>query len=146
MRNKIYWSVIGLLALFLLIASAASTVRADDLNQSDGGKIKVVVKEIPPFVIMEEERLAGFSIDLWEKLATEAEIQFEYVEVETVEDQLAAIENEEADVAIAAITINSEREDTLDFTHPYYESGIQIMTPVVSGQLAAGFLSLLFSR
>ncbi len=67
------------------------------------------------------------------------------MEVETVDDQLKAVEDEKADVAIAAITANSEREDFLDFTYPYYESGLQIMTPVDPGQFFCGLLSVALS-
>ncbi len=135
----------GLTVLLLLFAGLASVTQADDLNQEASEKLAVVVKEIDPFVIKEEERLTGFSIDLWEELAREAELQYEYVEVETVDDQLEAVANEEADLAIAAITINSEREEIVDFSHPYYESGLQIMTPIGGVPLVSGFLGVVSS-
>jgi ABC-type amino acid transport substrate-binding protein len=62
-----------------------------------------------------------------------------------VEDQLQMVTDGEADLAIAAITINSEREDTLDFSYPYYNSGLQIMTRAGGGQLARGLLSVALS-
>jgi ABC-type amino acid transport substrate-binding protein len=37
------------------------------------------------------------------------------------------VENGEADAGIAAISITSEREEVLDFSHPYYQSGLQVM-------------------
>jgi hypothetical protein len=68
-----------------------------------------------------------------------------HVVVDTVEDQLQMITDGEADLAVAAITINTEREDTMDLSYPYYSSGLRIMTRSGAGQLAWNLLSLVLS-
>ena len=138
---------IGIIGLVIIIVTLAhfGTAIAGPEAQSEDEALIVAIKSIPPFVIIEDERITGFSIDVWEEIAQQMEIPFEYVVVDTVEDQLQMITDGEADLAIAAITINSEREDMMDFSYPYYSSGLQIMTRSGVGQLAWNFLSVILS-
>jgi polar amino acid transport system substrate-binding protein len=64
---------------------------------------------------------------LWETIARTAGISYEWYEVESVADQLQAVQSGEADAALAGITITAEREDVLDFSYPYLDTGLQIM-------------------
>ena len=111
-------------------------------------KIRVITKPVQPFSFTENGKLMGFSIDLWEAVAKEAGFQFEMQNVETVPQMLDALKNRQADVAIAAISITAERHAFMDFSQPYYDSGLQILvaTNAQSGgslgaNLARTFLS-----
>ncbi len=111
-------------------------------------KIKVVTKPVQPFSFTENGRLMGFSIDLWEAVAKEAGFQFEMQNVETVPQMLDALKNKQADVAIAAISITAERHAFMDFSQPYYDSGLQILVAAntqgsggMTANLARTFLS-----
>jgi ABC-type amino acid transport substrate-binding protein len=111
-------------------------------------KIRVITKPVQPFSFTENGKLMGFSIDLWEAVAKEAGFQFETTNVETVPQMLDALKNRQADVAIAAISITAERHAFMDFSQPYYDSGLQILvaTNAQSGgglgaNLARTFLS-----
>jgi polar amino acid transport system substrate-binding protein len=86
------------------------------------------------------DRNEGFSIDLWTALASQIGRPYSFVRVKTVKEQLAAVESGQADVAITGISITSEREARVDFSLPYYDSGLQIMTRIDEG---AGFLGIL---
>src|SRR5262249_34454421 len=77
----------------------------------------------------------GFSIDLWERVAREANLTYEVHWVKTVGDLITALRNKEADVGIAAISITSDREAVVDFSTPYYESGLGILV-TAEGQSA----------
>ena len=97
-------------------------------------KIRVVTKPVEPFSFTQNGKLAGFSIDLWEAVAREAGFQFEMQNLESVPKMLDAVKSKQADVAIAAISITAERHATMDFSQPYYDSGLQIL---VAGNSAA---------
>jgi ABC-type amino acid transport substrate-binding protein len=90
-------------------------------------KIRVVTKPVEPFSFTEAGNVRGFSIDLWEAVAKEAGLQFELRNVETVPQMLDALKGRQADVAIAAISITAARHAIMDFSQPYYDSGLQIM-------------------
>ncbi len=95
--------------------------------------LRVAVKPIAPFVLKNGTELTGFSIDLWNALAQSLKVNTAWVEVATVGEQLQAVKSGKADVAIAAITITRERENAVDFTQPYFDSGLQIMVHAQGG-------------
>jgi ABC-type amino acid transport substrate-binding protein len=112
---------------------------ADAQDTAQGKVLRVAVKPIAPFVFKQGTELTGFSIDLWNALAQSLKVNTAWVEVTTVVDQLQSVKSGEADVAIAAITITKEREDIVDFTQPYFDSGLQIM---VQAQSRSRFLDV----
>ncbi len=54
-------------------------------------------------------------------------MNFTLVEVPTVKDILAAVADGKGDVAVAAISITSQREQQFDFSQPMFDSGLQIL-------------------
>lgn len=90
--------------------------------------VRVATKPFPPMVFSEGDvPLSGFSIDLWEAIADELDVEFEFVLYDTVPEVLTAVDSEEVDLAISGISITAEREQFLDFSHSYLETGLQIL-------------------
>jgi ABC-type amino acid transport substrate-binding protein len=86
------------------------------------------VHSFPPFIIVEdEEEYSGFDIDLWEAIANDLELEFEYHQVGSLEEIWRNLSRNQADVAIAGLTINEPREKRIDFSHRYIEAGLQIL-------------------
>jgi len=124
-------SAIFLVLVAAWIAFGLKGAGAEDATQ--GKALRVAVKPIAPFVLKQGTELTGFSIDLWNALAQSLKVDTAWVEVATVGDQLRAVKTGKADAAIAAITITKEREDDVDFTQPYFDSGLQIMVRAQGG-------------
>ncbi len=124
MRRVIPVLIIPLISAVL----ALSTYQVFAQSDEDKEPVKVVTKEIEPFVFVDGEDVSGFSIDLWNALALEAGINYEYEIVSTVQEQIDAVESERAEAAIAAISITNEREERIDFSHRYFETGLGILT------------------
>jgi len=101
---------------------------------AQGKPLRVAVKPIAPFVFKNGTEFTGFSIDLWHALAQSLKVDTAWVEVATVGEQLRAVETGKADAAIAAITITKEREAVIDFTQPYFDSGLQILVHAENGR------------
>jgi ABC-type amino acid transport substrate-binding protein len=72
-------------------------------------------------------------------------LDYEWVEVETVTEQLAAIQDGVAEVAIAGISMTPEREEVIDFSHPYFDAGLQILTSNQTTVTPASLFSIIFS-
>ena len=89
--------------------------------------VKVATKRFEPFVNYKNNQYTGFSIDLWNAIARQMNTRYELYGVDSIEALLQEVESKAADVAIAGITITSQREVTVDFSYPYYESGLQIL-------------------
>lgn len=89
--------------------------------------LRVATKPLAPFVVYENRSYSGFSIELWEQIAQEVGVLHELYGVNTSAKLLDEVERGAADVSIAGIGITSRRERNLDFSHPYFETGLQIM-------------------
>ena len=102
------------------------------------------IRVAPPFVIEESDSTySGLTIALWEHIANETGIDFTYSE-RSIQELIEGVESGELYASAAALTITSDREEIVDFTHPFYVTGLGI---AVSYQ-PAGFwesLSSMFS-
>ncbi|MGB0849250.1 MAG: transporter substrate-binding domain-containing protein, partial [Thiolinea sp.] len=90
-------------------------------------KLTVATVERPPFVMKRGTGYIGYSIELWDKIAEELDIDYEVNLYGTFPEMLNSVKDKQADLAIANITVTSEREQYLDFSHPIFFSGLQIM-------------------
>ena len=93
------------LACAFTAAGSASMVGAEARSREQAETIRVATMPLEPFVIVEDDRLTGFSVDLWNAVAEQLHVQYEWVKVESVEELLAAVRNGQADVGIAGISI-----------------------------------------
>lgn len=89
--------------------------------------MRVATRIVSPFVIQDPDRLTGFSIDLWDEIAAQLGVQTQYSVQQTVPDLLKAVQDNQADVAIAAVSVTADRDEKVDFSHPIFESGLQIL-------------------
>lgn len=127
------WSKLALVFLVLLPAPGALWAQRADRP------LRVATRVIPPFVIAEEGKLTGFSIDLWNAIADELKVKSEFVVSPTVKDLLADIGARKAELGIAAISITAERSKDFDFSQPMFDAGLQIL--VRADSHGAGFLT-----
>jgi polar amino acid transport system substrate-binding protein len=101
-------------------------------SPGSGKNLTVVTRKVTPFVIEKSGRLGGYSIEMWERIVREAKLPFDpdtgYKSVETVPQMLEELRAGRADAGVAALSITSEREKTIDFSYPFKESGLQILT------------------
>jgi ABC-type amino acid transport substrate-binding protein len=86
-----------------------------------------------------DEGWEGLTIELWTQIAERLGRTFELREMSLTE-MLTALEEGNADIAAAALTITSPREKRVDFTHPFISSGLGI---VVHQRPGGGWLSAL---
>lgn len=114
---------------------AARAVLAAEHPQQPAGlptedaKIRVGVKVLEPFVFLDAKAGSpiGFSIDLWNAIAADMGAQYEWVLSESVNQLLTDVGSGKIDAALSAISMTPQREGMVDFTYPYFESGLQIM-------------------
>lgn len=96
------------------------------LNASD--PLRVAIKPSEPWVMYDKEnRPQGFSIDLVTQIAKELNRPIEWVYLDSVTQVVKSAQNNQVDLGISAITINTKREEMVDFSHSMYELGLQIM-------------------
>jgi polar amino acid transport system substrate-binding protein len=107
----------------------------------------VGTKPTAPFVIKNEDGTwSGISIELWRKIAEDLQVTYRFEERD-IEGLLAGLQDGSLDVVAAALTITSDREKRVDFSHSFYSTGLTIAaSPAAAGWWATlkRFLSLPF--
>ncbi len=89
----------------------------------------VGTKQAAPFSFRSDDGLwRGISIDLWRGIADDLGLQFELREA-SIQDLIEGLEDGRFDASVAALTVTSEREQRVDFTHPFHPSGLGIAVP-----------------
>jgi len=135
--------MLALCFLSVLGASLASVTAAQTARQDQ--TLRVATKELAPFVIKNQDgTFRGFSIDLWDEIARRLNLEYQWVDVQTVANQLQSVQDGTADVAIAGISMTPQREQLVDFSHPVFRSGLQIMVQAGSNEPALGQVFLAY--
>jgi len=107
--------------------------------------LRVNLYEFEPLVSLQDKtKPTGFDVDIWEKIASELSLPYKYAIVPKFSDIFTNLQDNLADVAISGITINDKREETIDFSHKYYDSGLSILIRSSdSGGIIAQFIQYL---
>lgn len=107
-----------------------------------GGKIKIVTRNLEPFSFEKDGRRAGYAAELWAQLAREMKLDYEVQVVGSAQEIIDALQNKAADVGVGAISVTSKREEVIDFSQPFYESGLQVLVSAASGSFADNLFAI----
>lgn len=114
-----------LILLFSQTCFVSLGARAEQTGSTKDAPVVVATRHVPPFAIKTEEGWDGIAIELLRRVAEEQGFQYRLQEMSLTEMLDATIKGE-VDAAAAAITINSEREQVMDFTHPFSTAGLGV--------------------
>ncbi|CCM76279.1 transporter substrate-binding domain-containing protein [Rhizobium mesoamericanum] len=143
------------LAAFGASAISGSNVYGQGPQQADGQdfpqrELVIGTKEAPPFAMKDADgNWSGISIDLWREVAQRLGLKYRLGEEPNVQKLIEATSRGDYDVSVAAITITAERERIVDFSQPFYDTGLGIAVSVnsvsvwreiVRTMISAGFL------
>ncbi len=103
----------GMLFLFALMPSEGSAT-----------ELRIAIKPFPPFVFKDE--LKGFCIDLANIICRKHNLTPRYVWYRTVPEVLHAVESGECHLNFSGLTITAEREKRVDFSQPFFDSGLMV--------------------
>ncbi len=93
---------------------------------ADAAPLVIATKDAPPFAFVGADGVwTGLAIDAVTAIAAELGRTVDWRE-ETLDGMLNAVKTGEVDAAAAALTITPAREAELDFTFPYYTTGLGI--------------------
>ena len=118
------------------------------VSTTEDGTVLVGVRVVPPFVIEEPDgRYSGLTIALWDRIADELNIDYEFVErdIQGLLDGVHTTANGHGGdlfAAASALTITADREESVDFTHPFYVTGLGIATSYVPSGLWQAFTAI----
>jgi ABC-type amino acid transport substrate-binding protein len=101
---------------------APDAPETEDLGLLSEGELRVGSDiDFPPFEMIEDGEIVGFDVDLVEEIADRLDLEVEWVDTpfDTIFTQQAA---GDFDLIISGITITEDRQQTIDFSDPYFES------------------------
>jgi polar amino acid transport system substrate-binding protein len=105
----------------------------------------VAVKEAPPFAYRDaNNEWTGQSIELWRAVADDLGLRYELHET-TLDDMIDGVAEGRYQVAVAALTVTSERERVVDFTHPFHTTGLAIAVSNAREPYWQGVIGTVFS-
>jgi polar amino acid transport system substrate-binding protein len=121
--KRFYWLFIA--SLILVVATAQADVLKDIQKR---GTVRVGVSLFTPWTIQNEAGgLSGFEIDVANKLAEDIGVKPEY-KVYVWEDIIPAVMKGEIDIIAGGMAITPERALKINFSQPYADSGISLVT------------------
>src|SRR5215472_17317216 len=139
------------LLLALIITLATSAVGQSQVQGSASAPRELVVgtKVAPPFAMKADDgSWHGISIELWRRIARQTHLRYRFQET-TLEGLTAGVADGSLDAAVAALTVTVPRLRMVDFTLPFYSTGLGIAVatnariswwPIVGNVFSLGFL------
>jgi polar amino acid transport system substrate-binding protein len=126
-----------LAAILLIVALISSGICAAQLAVPPAAvvvaerELIVGTKEAPPFAMKAPNGTwRGISIELWQHVADDMHLRYRFAEEATVQGLLDGVATGKYDIAVAALTVTAARERLVDFTQPFYATGLGIAVPV----------------
>ncbi|MGO4886752.1 transporter substrate-binding domain-containing protein [Anaerobacillus sp. MEB173] len=90
-----------------------------------------VVQDYPPFEYVVDGQLTGFDVDIIEAIAENQNLTVDW-KIMKFDGIIPALQANQVDAAVSAIAIREDRAEVVDFTEPYFESGLSLVVPVDS--------------
>ncbi|MCW8092169.1 transporter substrate-binding domain-containing protein [Alteromonas sp. ASW11-130] len=138
--QKPYLIVLALICLSFNL----SIIRPAKAENAPNNQLLIGTKIAPPFVMKNDNgELSGLSIELWEQMAAHLDTEYQFTEAD-LSTLLNGLNEEAFDMSIAAVTVTAEREQQIDFSHPYFTTGLAIAVKGSEGRLMAA-ISRFFS-
>lgn len=137
--------------IFAFILNNLSHAQPSEPFNDDTSQLQVGTKESPPFAMKDNDgNWSGISIELWSRIAEDLGINYQINEF-NLENLMQEIRENSIDIAVGSLSITADREQVMDFTHPFYSSGLAVAVKgdtsdwlfVMSRIFSAEFLSVL---
>ncbi len=109
----------ALVGLSVAMFGAASSAQAKEL-------VVATDTAFVPFEFKQGNTYTGFDVDLWAAIAKELKLQYKLQPMD-FNGIIPGLQTKNIDVALAGITIRDDRKKVIDFSDPYYESGLAIL-------------------
>lgn len=142
---------------FFLVSLAFCTTYANEargqLNLPDSllkfknnPTITIGIKQSEPFVIIDDENEpTGLSVELWEGIAEDLGVDYEYRIFDNLDMLLHAVETDRVDLSINPLTVTPDRLVKMEFSQPFFITNLAIAIPKKDGYSFRRVFRLIFS-
>jgi glutamine transport system substrate-binding protein len=117
--------IIILVSLMLGACGQAAQPTASSGGAGLGGKTLTVAHDVnfPPFEFLQNDKYTGFDLDLLNAIAEKGNFKVDTRAMD-FNGIIPALQSNQVDMAIAAMTIKPERAQVIDFSIPYFRTGL----------------------
>ena len=126
-RSTNLYLAVALVGSLLLAACAQATANpsANTSGGGLGGKTLVVGHDVnfPPFEFLQNDKYTGFDLDILNAIAEVGNFKVDARAMD-FNGIIPALQANQVDMSIAAMTIKPEREEVIDFSIPYFRTGL----------------------
>lgn len=136
--------VVTLLSFFLCHVELLAQSPPGDSSPSNAPVLRVLARNIEPFCFEKDGQRTGFAVDLWKEICRVAGFQFEVQESESAQALVDALAAKKGDIGLGALSITAQRERIIDFSYPFYNSGLDIVTGAEASSVL-GLVRILFN-
>jgi ABC-type amino acid transport substrate-binding protein len=146
MRLLDRWGLRSLIAAALIVVAGAAAAQEAAPAAGDGTVLRIGTRMAPPFAMKGVDgRWEGVSIALLAAMAARMGFRYELVETSLpgmVDDVAAG----RLDGSIAAMSITEDREKVIDFSNPYFHSGLGVAVAAEQRATVVALLEALGSK
>lgn len=102
-----------------------------DSNTANSSKtITVGYAGTEPFVISDKDEWKGISVEIWELVSQGMGVKYTPKSYASVSEALNDLANGKIDVVVGPTSITSERAELVEFSQPYFQSSLAIMSRI----------------
>lgn len=102
----------------------------------------------PPFIMADSQGTRGIALEIWASIASEENWQYKTTYFESIPEAIKALDQGKIDLVVGPVSITSDRAALMDFSQPYYYTGLSIMSrtdpPTLWDRIAPLFSMQLF--
>ncbi|NJS41808.1 transporter substrate-binding domain-containing protein [Candidatus Gracilibacteria bacterium] len=113
-----------IISTFLILAGSF-IFTTDVFSQRE---LNIATRISPPIVDHSDNKYTGYSIDIWNEVAKRNDYQTNWIQKNSIQELIDSVKNKEVDASIASISQTPSREEVVDFSNPYLDSGLQIIS------------------
>ncbi|WP_338069197.1 transporter substrate-binding domain-containing protein [Pararobbsia silviterrae] len=82
---------------------------------------------LSPFVMEQDSKLSGFSVDLWTDIAARLHVPYRYQVLSDVGTLFQTMRDGQTDIAVSGLFYSAQRDREFDFSYPIMEAGLRVM-------------------
>lgn len=129
---------IFIFALTCFIGAFVSFPVSSQDSKSEAMKVGVYIS--PPFVVKNDDVYSGMAIDLWADISARIGRKSEFIEYQNYTDLINAVAADQVEAGVTNLTITENRARAVDFTHPWFDSGLRVMIHKEAGSTFSDIL------
>jgi polar amino acid transport system substrate-binding protein len=127
-RHSFITDITTLFVALTLLCPGATESLAQTPTDESSDVVTIGTRVVPPFVIEEGDGYSGLTVSLWDHIAAELGIDYVFEERD-IEGMITGVEDGSLFASASALTVTAEREERVDFTHPFFTTGLGIAVP-----------------